>query len=331
MQILITHGGLARSRVLRFTRLQLGLAAALLVAALLLLSGAIYHFVFLKAAREGWPVVSQLVRLVVRDEIAQREQLMQLNLDAMARKVGQMQARMIELEAVGERVGGLAGVKPEELRPARADAASAPRAGMGGQGGAGAGEGGPYLPLPHPSMDQLQATLDGLEQWADRHGDLLTLAESRLMESRLARLMVPSSAPVDGPSTSGFGVRADPFTGRPALHTGLDFPADPGTPILAAAGGVVVSAETHPQYGQLLEIDHGNRLTTRYAHCQRFLVKPGDIVRRGQPVAEVGTTGRSTGPHLHFEVLLGGVLQNPSRFLAQRPPAPTQFAARAGG
>ena len=109
MQILITQGGLARTRVLSFNRLQIGLALAALIVTLLLLSGAVYHFIFLKAAREGWPVVSQLVKLVVRDEIAQRDRFMRENLDAMARKVGEMQARMVNLEAMGERVTGLTG------------------------------------------------------------------------------------------------------------------------------------------------------------------------------------------------------------------------------
>ena len=107
--------------------------------------------------------------------------------------------------------------------------------------------------------------------------------------------------------------------------------APTGTPILAAAGGVVVTQEYHPAYGNMIEVDHGNELVTRYAHASIVLVKKGDLVRRGQKLAEVGTTGRSTGPHLHFEVLLGGALQNPARFLAPRAAASTQFAARAGG
>ena len=138
--------------------------------------------------------------------------------------------------------------------------------------------------------------------------------------------MVPNSKPIDAPVGSGFGFRTDPFTGRAALHTGLDFSADPGTPILAAAGGMVVSVEVHPQYGNLLEIEHGNGLTTRYAHAQRILAKTGDLVKRGQPVALVGTTGRSTGPHLHFEVLVDGVMQDPSKFLSSASAVPVPVA-----
>ena len=103
--------------------------------------------------------------------------------------------------------------------------------------------------------------------------------------------------------------------GQSALHTGLDFPADVGTPIMAAAGGVVVVQEYHSAYGNMVEIDHGNDLITRYAHASQTFVKKGDIVKRGQKIASVGSTGRSTGPHLHFEVWVAGVPQDPQRFL----------------
>jgi murein DD-endopeptidase MepM/ murein hydrolase activator NlpD len=312
---------LARTRVLSFSRLQIVLALCTLVTVLLLLSGAVYHFVFLKAAREGWPVVSPLVKLVVRDEIAQLDKNMRNNLDAMARRVGEMQARMVSLEAMGERVSGLAGVKPDELKSLQQPASPPDRSGR-----ASTGRGGPYVPLDHPSLAQLDKTLGAMEQRAEQHGDVFTLAESRLFESRLKALMVPNTRPVDAEVGSGFGFRADPFTGRSALHTGLDFAADPGTPIFAAAGGVVASADYHAQYGNLLEIDHGNGLTTRYAHAQRIQVKVGDLVKRGQQVALVGSTGRSTGPHLHFEVLVDGVMQDPSKFLTSPTAAPLTAA-----
>jgi murein DD-endopeptidase MepM/ murein hydrolase activator NlpD len=315
MQLLITHGTMARSRVLHFNRWQLVLAAAVLTAVLMLLSGTIYHVVFLKAAREGWPVVSQIVRLVVRDEIAQRDRFMRENLDAIAQKVGEVQAKLVKLEAMGDRVAGLAGVKAEELKPLR---------GAGATGG----KGGPFLPLEQPSLDQLKAAVESVDRVADASTDVMTLAESRLLESRLQALMVPSSPPLDVGVGSGFGFRADPFTGRAALHTGLDFPAEAGTPIQAAAGGLVVTKESHVAYGNMLEIDHGNGLVTRYAHCSSIDVEVGALVRRGQVVAKVGNTGRSTGPHLHFEVLVDGAPQDPAQFLAGNAAASKEFARR---
>ncbi len=301
MQIMITHGSMARTRVLHYNRWQLGLALAGLVLLLVLLSGSVYHFVFLKAVREGWPLVSQLVRPIVQDEMTLRERFLRDNLDAMAQRVGEMQARLIRLESMGDRVSGLAGVNAGELKPAG-------RAASGGQGG-------PYLPLRRAGFDDLYAALAQLEIRADSGSDLFTLVESHLLESRLQQLLVPSMVPVDGPVGSGFGVRSDPITGRAALHAGLDFPADVGTVIVAAAGGVVQSTEWHPAYGQLLEIDHGRGLVTRYAHASAVLVRLGDVVKRGQRVAEVGSSGRSTGSHLHFEVLVDGVPQDPARFL----------------
>jgi len=279
MQIMITHGGMARTRVVQISPFQMIVSVCVLVLAILLLSGAIYHYFFLKAAREGWPVVSQLVKLVIHDESAQRDKIMRENLDAMAQKVGDMQARMIRIEAMGDRVSGMAGLKPDDL------------SGLSRGKGAGA-SGGPFVPMNNPGYDELNGALDALA------------------------LMIPSSRPIDVPVGSGFGFRSDPFTGRGALHTGLDFPSPVGTEIHAAAGGVVRTAEMHPEYGLMLEIDHGNGLMTRYGHTSKILVKVGDLVKRGQVVADVGTTGRSTGPHLHFEVLVDGVPQDPQRFLA---------------
>jgi murein DD-endopeptidase MepM/ murein hydrolase activator NlpD len=317
MQIIVTHGSLAKTRVMNLPGWQLATAAAILAAVLLLASGIAYHFLVLTAARDGWPVVSQIVKFVVRDEIAQRDRVMRENLDAMASRVGELQAKLVKLESIGERVSGMAGLKAEDFRGLdRATPMVGPASG--------AGRGGPFVPVRTtpaavivPTLDQLNAELTQLDENADHRSDVFTLIESRLLESRLRSLLVPSSAPVEGPVGSGFGFRLDPFTGRGALHTGLDFPADPGSAILAAAGGVVLSTETHPAYGRTVELDHGNGLVTRYAHASKIVVADGDLIRRGQKIAEVGSSGRSTGPHLHFEVLVEGVPQDPAKFLAQ--------------
>jgi murein DD-endopeptidase MepM/ murein hydrolase activator NlpD len=257
----------------------------------------LYHWVFLKGAREGWPVVSTLVRLVVRDEVAQRDRFMRENIDVMAKRLGEMQAKMMQLESLGERVSGLAGINPADIRT---------RPGQGG-----------VLVGGHDlSMEELQAALADLDRLTQQRTDVMTVIESRLFEQKIKKLMVPTELPVTSAGVgSSFGWRIDPFTGHSALHTGLDFPADQGTPVHAAAGGVVVAQEFHPQYGNLIEVDHGNELITRYAHSSRVLVKKGDLIKRGQKIAEVGTSGRSTGPHLHFEVLVQGVPQDPQKFL----------------
>lgn len=317
MQLLITHGSMARSRVLNFHRWQIVLAVLVLAFGLMLTSGTVYHFVFLKAAREGWPVVSPLVKLIVRDEIAQRDRFMRENLDAMATKLGEMQAKLVKLEAMGERVQGLAGVKPDDLKAPGAPASAG-------------GRGGPFVAVvAAPSLEHLQSMVNGLDERTDFQTDFFTFVESRLQEVRLQALLVPSAAPVDGPIGSGFGFRIDPINGRSALHSGLDFPAEVGTPIHAAAGGMVTANEFHPEYGRVLEIDHGNGLSTRYAHCSSIEVAVGALVKRGQLVARVGNSGRSTGSHLHFEVLLDGVPQNPARFLAGPPASVPAATAQA--
>lgn len=323
MQVLITTSPLARTRVLQFTPWTLGLSVLALLVPLMLASLAFYHAIVLKAAHEHWPIISEAVRYVERKELAQRDRFMRENLDAMAERVGEMQARLLHLEAVNERVAGMAGIKPEELKHMEGLPSSA--------------SGGPLAPLRQaatPSSTTLEALNQQVTQMgslSDRNADVLTLIESRLFEKRLEALMVPSIAPIEGPVGSGFGFRTDPFTRAPALHTGLDFPADVGTTINAAAGGVVLSAGPHPQYGLLVELDHGNGLVTRYAHTSKMLVHQGDLVKRGQPIAEVGTTGRSTGPHLHFEVLVEGVQQNPAKFLAGKGEAPRAAGQQAPG
>ncbi len=309
MQLIITDAWLAKSRAIHLSGTKLVVAALLASFTMLLVAVGLYNWVFLKGAREGWPVVGSLLRMVVKDEFEQRDRFMRENLDMLARKLGEMQAKMTQLESLGERVSGLAGVNPDEIK-------SKP-----GQGGA--------LVSGRPlSMDELQATLASLDRLTDQRTDLMTVIESRLFDQKIRSMMVPTQQPVaDGNMGSLFGWRIDPFTGRTALHTGVDFQADYGTPILAAAGGIVVTQEFHPEYGNMIEIDHGNDLITRYAHASKTLVKKGDLIKRGQKIAEVGSTGRSTGKHLHFEVLVQGIPQDPLKFLAAgRNLQPQRFA-----
>jgi murein DD-endopeptidase MepM/ murein hydrolase activator NlpD len=298
MHLIITDAWLAKSRPLHLSGTKLvlaGLAAALV---LMLVAVGLYHLVFLKGAREGWPVIGSLVKLVVKDEFDQRDRYLKENIDAMAKRVGEMQARIVQLEALTERVSSLAGV------PIPESAKIAP------------GRGGALVSGRSLTTEELMQTLKDLEAVSTQKMDVLTVMESRLFDQKISKLLVPTAQPVPGSHLgSAFGWRIDPINGRSALHTGLDFQADPGTPILAAAGGVVVVQEYHAAYGNMVEIDHGNKLVTRYAHASATFVKKGDLVKRGQKIAAVGSTGRSTGPHLHFEVLADGSPQDPQKFL----------------
>lgn len=305
MHLIITDAWLAKSKAIHLSGTQLVLVGFVAALSLMVFAAGMYHWVFLKGAREGWPVIGSLVKLVTKDEFEQRDRFMRENIDVMAKRLGEMQAKMMQLESLGERVSGLAGVNPADIKPSM-------------------GSGGALIGSRSLTMEELQGTLSELDKLTDQRVDLMTVMESRLFDQKIRKLMVPTQAPVAGGVLgSSFGWRIDPFNGRSALHSGLDFPAEHGTSILAAAGGVVVTQEYHAAYGNMVEIDHGNDLVTRYAHAAKVLVKKGDLVKRGQKVAEVGNTGRSTGPHLHFEVLVQGVYQDPQKFLTagQKMPA----------
>lgn len=298
MQLIITDPRLSRSYVLQTSPSGVVLMLVAFFLAVTLVSAGIYHWILLKGAREGWPVISQVMRLVVKDEFDQRDRYMRENIEVLAKRMGEMQAKLMQMESLAERVSGLAGLDPAAVRVSP-------------------GRGGTLVSGRDLTLQELQATMDHIEVDTGTRNDLMTAIESRLFEQKIKKLMIPTQAPVPDASTgSGFGWRIDPFTGMSAMHEGLDFPAPVGTPVLSAAGGVVVTQETHPNYGFYIEVDHGNEVLTRYAHLSRSVVKKGDLIKRGQKLAEVGSSGRSTGPHLHFEVLVRGVAQNPQKFLA---------------
>jgi murein DD-endopeptidase MepM/ murein hydrolase activator NlpD len=221
----------------------------------------------------------------------------------MAMKLGDLQAQMLRLDSLGERLARLAGLKPQELPTL--------------EPGSTPGRGGPVPTLRRDfTVDEFTAMLSQLSHQVDERSDQLGVLEALVVTDSVNKKFLPSLSPIEnGWFSSNFGWRVDPFSGQKSFHEGIDFPAEAGTVIDAAASGKVIYADVHPAYGKMLEIDHGNGLVSRYAHCSTLLVKEGDLVMRGQRLATVGSTGRSTGPHLHFEVRLNGVPQNPARFL----------------
>jgi murein DD-endopeptidase MepM/ murein hydrolase activator NlpD len=168
-----------------------------------------------------------------------------------------------------------------------------------------------------PARD-LRGGMDQLAAQFKASGAQLSVLESLLFNRKLEEDATPSGMPIaHSYITSGFGGRADPFGGGAAFHKGIDFHANLGDPVLAVADGVVSYAGVRSGYGNVVEIDHGNGYVTRYAHNSRLLVQVGDLVRSGQQVAKAGSTGRSTGAHVHFEVWANGAVVNPSKFLGQ--------------
>src|ERR1700731_134556 len=170
-----------------------------------------------------------------------------------------------------------------------------------------AGMGGPFVPV------KLSANAGAFERQLYRIN--ITRAQVERLNRTLA--LVPYRKPVIGEAefTSGFGIRSDPFLGRPAMHTGLDFRAATGAPVRATANGKVVSSGWAGGYGRMVEIDHGNGLSTRYGHLSEIGVKVGDPIKIGQVIGAVGSTGRSTGPHLHYETRIDGEAVDPQKFL----------------
>ncbi|HMH17151.1 MAG TPA: M23 family metallopeptidase [Burkholderiales bacterium] len=247
------------------------------------------------------PFLDSLVISAQEAQGRKTEEFLRENLNAMAVKLGQMQAQLMRLDALGERLSALAGLKPGEFRFNEAP----------GRGGAVSS-----VPPQDFTMAEFNRQLDQLSRQMENRSDTLGILESQLFDAKVKKKLMPTIPPVDAAYTaSSYGWRIDPFNGMLAMHEGVDFPVDIGTPVFAAAGGVVIYSGPHPQYGFLIEIDHGNDFTTRYAHCSRLLVKEGEVVQRGSKIAETGSSGRATGPHLHFEVRYRGVAQNPIRFL----------------
>jgi lysostaphin len=305
MQIILLHPRFSHAKSVTLTRRHLLLGFAAFLLAVLSCAALLSYFAFRNAADMPTPFRDLMISASHTND-SKKDKFLKENLALMARRVGEMQAQMMRLDALGERVQGLAGVKPSEFNFRESP-----------------GRGGPE----QSSMDsdssqdltvsEFQGLLDTMGNDLQHRSDYMNAIESSLMADKIKSRLLPTSSPVNVTyNSSSFGWRIDPFTGRRAMHEGLDFPAPVGTHIMAAAGGVVTVAEFHPEYGYMLEIDHGNNLITRYAHTSRILVHVGDIVRRGQYVADVGTTGRSTGPHLHFEVRYKGVAQDPRKFLA---------------
>lgn len=230
-----------------------------------------------------------------------QQSYMHEGLNAMAVRLGQMQAQLLRLDTLGARLAKLNGMKPQEFNFDQPPA-----------------QGGPYVPAMQQdiSLESLNQQLDRLSALLNDRNDKLVALEALQLQNRLNKKLLPSRPPIiAGMYSSNFGWRIDPFTGQNAMHEGVDFMVPEGTPIQASAGGIVVYSDFHPQYGKMVEIDHGNDIVTRYAHASTLLVKVGEVVRRGQEIARVGSTGRSTGSHLHFEVRYKGIAQNPQRFL----------------
>jgi murein DD-endopeptidase MepM/ murein hydrolase activator NlpD len=226
---------------------------------------------------------------------------------ALIHEIGSLSGRLIRLEAAAGRLVKRMDAKPPAAVGTADTPATVAEQPAGGpllepRSGTGSGTG--------VSLHRLGRGLDHVETRLDRVASMVARRD-------LDQMAFPSRAPIPGVAiSSGFGRRIDPFTRQLAEHAGIDYPAWYGTSILASAGGQIRRAGPYGAYGKTVEIDHGAGLVTRYGHASRILVRVGDVVLPGQPIATVGSTGRSTGPHLHFEILRDGTQVHPRLYLA---------------
>jgi murein DD-endopeptidase MepM/ murein hydrolase activator NlpD len=231
----------------------------------------------------------------------------QVHLDAYAKELGELQARMMRLDAQSERLAKIAGEKDKKAtnKPNEKTNSLLP-----------ANSGGPLVNAHPMTEPDLQAAILELTKAVDARDESLSNIEAKILQQSVLKDMLPNSKPISAAyNSSSYGWRIDPFNGSKAFHEGLDFTANTGTPIRAAADGIVSAAEQGGAYGKLVKVEHGAGLETRYAHTSKILVKVGERVTKGQIIAEVGSTGRSTGPHLHYEIRLNGAALDPRKYL----------------
>ena len=234
-------------------------------------------------------------------ETTRREAQREVN--ALAARLGELQAEANRLNALGERLTRIGQLQDGEFdfdKPV----------GVGGSG-----------PVDDMPVGELNQGIGELERKFAQSGDQLSVLEALLFNRQLDMNSVPSREPIaNSYITSSFGGRADPIRGGRQFHKGIDFEADVGDPVLAVADGVVSYSGGRSGYGNVIEIDHGNGYVTRYAHNSRLVRRVGELVRAGQEIAKAGSTGRSTGAHVHFEVWEHGRYVNPKKFLSQQSP-----------
>jgi len=302
LNIILVSEHLAKARTINIGVRQLALLGMGLVVSVFVLAGTLNYLMIRYASELHFlPYLQNMVATMQQSQQTQNESYLRDNLNAMAQRLGEMQAQLLRLDTLGERLAKLAGFKPQDFRfnepPGRGGAPST-------------------VPSRDFSLSDLAQQIERLTRTVDDRGDKLGALESMLTIEGAKKKLIPTMLPVlGGGYNSNYGWRIDPFNGQHSYHEGIDFAGGEGTPILAAAGGVVVYAEYHAAYGNMVEIDHGNDLITRYAHASKIHVKVGDMVLRGAKIAEVGRTGRATGTHLHFEVRQRGIAVNPAQFL----------------
>jgi murein DD-endopeptidase MepM/ murein hydrolase activator NlpD len=282
--------------------------ALVVVVALLVVAGLIGNVLIVTRFLDGNLLDSQVIaswqdRLNgQRSEIDRIQSQSRVEMDAIGRRLAVMQARLLRMEALGERVAEVAQLDEGEFRFDEPPALGGPES---------------DVDVPQVVPEFLTAA-DALAGQIKSREDELEVLASLLASQKFHEQVALAGRPVKlGWLSSGFGRRVDPITGRMAWHGGADFAGKPGSDVVAVASGVVTFAGEKNGYGRMIEINHGDGFVTRYGHHKELLVAAGDVVKKGQVIGRMGSTGRSTGPHVHFEVLKDGRQVDPARYVAR--------------
>ena len=308
MNIILVGKRHGKSRVVALNGKVL-VGGAVLAVALLVAAGWGGYRAAMAQTEAAQPTPSELVahwqqKLAAQQEqLAQVEEEVQQQVDALTLRLGEMQGRLLRLDALGQRFVESGLVASEEFNFDEPAAVGGPE------------EGGAKESFTAPALtdmiERLEAQLEDREQQ-------LRLLDKLASRQKLEDEMYLEGRPITwGWLSSKYGYRSDPFTGKRTWHAGVDLAGKEGSDIISVAGGVVTWAGERYGYGNLVEIDHGDGLVTRYGHCKTIKVSVGDVVQKGQVIALMGSTGRSTGPHVHFEVLQNGRSKDPLKYISR--------------
>lgn len=307
MNIILIPEGIRKGRTASFTQRHVAIIVVTVALILPTVLGTVSYQIIELFSQDG--STRQIERLQAQQEqlATQRLAIEQTrlhagaHLNALAQRLGHLQAQVMRLDALGARLTTMAGLDSKEFDFSRRPAV-----------------GGPANPVATTHHTDVFGALNTLDTQVARQSEQLNALQTLLITRQTQTAITPSGWPANGGwMSSRYGIRADPFTGRHSMHRGVDIASPMGSAINAIGDGVVTYAGERQGYGLMVEIKHGRGYSTRYAHASKVLVSLGDRVVRGQAVARVGISGRSTGPHLHFEVLNNRVHIDPEQFLQQ--------------
>jgi len=299
---------LITNRLGKTTRLHFGIVQwSMILVLLAAIFGGVFYYGMQYGSQEAEPdvMVSVMQQELnkYQDSLASMKMETEENMNALAVRLGQVKSHVIRLDALGQRL-----IEKAKLEKGEFDFENAPAQGGPEKRGAERGE--------SMSVPDFMATLDDLSKKMDHSSLQLSVLETMIMNRELHDEVYPQGRPIKrGWISSYFGYRTDPFNGRRARHDGIDLAGKQGSEVIAVASGVVTWAGKRYGYGNLVEINHGNGYVTRYGHNEKIEVKVGDAVKKGDTISRMGSTGRSTGPHVHFEVHKNGRVVDPMRYV----------------